>query len=92
MICSSSVRLSETINVGYRKRFSRAGQTPVGKSKTKQIPSNQLKVSGKIIAVEKVVIEILLSMNNPTELARRQTAAEKNKFLAEKKITFSQRI
>jgi hypothetical protein len=31
-------------------------------------------------------------MNNPTELARRQTAAEKNKFLAEKKITFSQRI
>ena len=88
------MRLTETLNVGYRKRFSRAGQTPVGKSKTKQIPSNQLKVSGKITAVEKVVIEILLSMNNPTELARslRQTAAEKNKFLAEKKNTFSQRI
>jgi hypothetical protein len=47
LIFSSPVRLSEALNVGYRKRFSRAGQTPVGKSKTKQIPSSQLRVMAK---------------------------------------------
>jgi hypothetical protein len=31
-------------------------------------------------------------MNNPTELARRQTAAEKNRFLAEKEDTFSRQL
>ena len=83
------MRLSETLNVGYRKRFSRGRANASAVEKANQSNPKQPSAShGKITAVEKVITEILLSMNNPTELARRQTAAEKNRFLAEKEDTF----
>ncbi len=56
----------------------------VGKLQNQSNPKQPIASHGKMTAVEKVITEILLSMNNPTELARRQTAAEKNRFLAEK--------